>query len=106
MSKLRHLFDRRLLLIASTLFSLPAFAVREYNLPEPASAIAREIYDLHMLTTIVATVIMIIVTCIIVYALIKFRKSTGYEADQEFNHTWFGRWSWAQDWHADSLRKP
>jgi len=95
MTQLRHIFNRRLLLIASTLFSLPASAVREYNLPEPASTITREIYDLHMLTATVATVIMIIVTGIIVYALIKFRKSTGYKADQEFNNTWFGRWSWA-----------
>jgi len=94
MTQLRHVFNRRLLLIASTLFSLPAFAVREYNLPEPASAIAREIFDLHMLTSTVATAIMIIVTGIIVYALINFRKSKGYEPDQEFNNTWFGRWSW------------
>ncbi|MCK4708260.1 MAG: cytochrome c oxidase subunit II [Gammaproteobacteria bacterium] len=94
MSKLRHIFNRRLLLIASTLFSLPAFAVREYNLPEPVSDIAREIYDLHMLTVTVSTIIMVIVTGIIVYALINFRKSKGYEADQEFNNTWFGRWSW------------
>jgi len=82
-------------LIASTLFSLPVLAAREYNLPEPAATITREIYDLHMLTAAVATIIMIIVTGIIVYALIKFRKSAGYQADQEFNHSWFGRWSWA-----------
>jgi cytochrome c oxidase subunit 2 len=30
-----------------------------------------------------------------VYALINFRKSKGYKPDMEFNHTWFGRWSWA-----------
>ncbi len=95
MSKLRQVFNRGLLLIASTLFSLPAFAVREYNLPEPASTITREIYDLHMLTAWVATAIMIIVTGIILYALINFRKSKGYQPDMEFNHTWFGRWSWA-----------
>ena len=94
MSKLRHIFTRRLLLIASTLFSLPATAAREYNLPDPVSSITREIYDLHMLTVTVSTIIMVIVTGIIVYALINFRKSKGYEADQEFNNTWFGRWSW------------
>jgi len=95
MAQLKHIFNRRLLLIASTLFSLPAFAVREYNLPEPASTITREIYDLHMLTAWVATIIMIIVTGIILYALINFRKSKGYKPDMEFNNTWFGRWSWA-----------
>ena len=95
MSELKQIFNRGLLLIASTLFSLPVLAAREYNLPEPAATITREIYDLHMLTAAVATIIMIIVTGIIVYALIKFRKSAGYQADQEFNHSWFGRWSWA-----------
>jgi cytochrome c oxidase subunit 2 len=47
-----------------------------------------------MLTATIATVIMIIVTGIIIYALIKFRKSAGYQPDQNFNNTWFGRWSW------------
>lgn len=94
MTQLGKIFNRRCLLIGSMLFSLPASAAREYNLPEPASTITREIFNLHTLTATVATVIMIIVTATIIYALIKFRKSAGYKADQEFNHTWFGRWSW------------
>ena len=98
MFQTRHIFNKIGLMIASSLFSLPALALGEgdskYNLPLPAATITREIYDLHMLTATVATVIMIIVTAIIVYSLIKFRKSAGYEADQEFNNSWFGRWSW------------
>jgi cytochrome c oxidase subunit II len=94
MTQLVKVFKGRWLLIVSMFFSLPANAAREYNLPTPASTMAREIFDLHTLTSTVATVIMILVTGIIIYALIKFRKSAGYEADQEFNHTWFGRWSW------------
>lgn len=101
MSQLKQAFNRGMLLMTSTLFSLPvlaelpAIAPSKYNLPTPASDITAEIFDLHMLTTIVATVIMIIVTLIIVYSLVYHRKSVGFEADQEFNHTWFGRWSWA-----------
>jgi len=91
---LKQVFKVKWLLLASTLFSFPVSARLEYNLPEPVSGIAQEIFDLHMLTAWVATVIMIIVTAIIIYALVKFRKSTGYEADQEFNNTWFGKWSW------------
>ncbi len=91
---LNQVFKVKWLLLASTLFSFPVSARLEYNLPEPVSGIAQEIFDLHMLTAWVATVIMIIVTAIIIYALVKFRKSTGYEADQEFNNTWFGKWSW------------
>jgi cytochrome c oxidase subunit 2 len=64
------------------------------NLPEPQSPVTREIYDLHMLTAGVATVIMIIVTAVIVYALWKFRRSAGYEADQNFNSSWFGTFGW------------
>jgi len=64
------------------------------NLPQPQSPIAREIFDLHMLTATVATVIMIVVTAVIVYALWKFRKSAGYKADQNFNSTWFGTFGW------------
>ena len=64
------------------------------NLPEPQSPVTREIFNLHMLTAGVATVIMIIVTAVIVYALWKFRRSAGYEADQNFNSSWFGTFGW------------
>ncbi len=94
MIQLGNIFNRRWLLTVALFFSLPASAAREYNLPVPGSTITREIYNLHSLTATVATVIMIIVTGIILYTLIKFRKSAGYEPDQEFNNTWFGRWSW------------
>ncbi len=94
MSLLKQVFNRRWLPTALMCFSLPASAVYEYNLPEPAASITREIYDLHMLTVSVATIIMIIVTAIVVYALINFRKSVGYKPDQEFHNSWFGRWSW------------
>jgi len=73
---------------------LPALAEFKYNLPEPAATITSDIYDLHMLTTYVAIVIMVIVTGILGYSLFTHRKSTGYQADQHFHESWFGRWSW------------
>lgn len=83
-------------LIVMCLLVMAGAAVGEYglNLPEPVSPTTREIYGLHMLTAKVATVIMIIVTAVIVYALWKFRKSAGYQADQEFHKGWFGTWAW------------
>jgi cytochrome c oxidase subunit 2 len=84
-------------IVFATMLALAAgVASAEYglNLPQPQSPIAREIFDLHMLTATVATVIMIVVTAIIVYALWKFRKSAGYEADQNFNSSWFGTFGW------------
>jgi len=66
----------------------------EYNLPEATADITREIYGLHMLTSIVGIVIMVIVTALIVYSLVRHRKSQGFEADQKFHEGWFGKWSW------------
>lgn len=77
-----------------TLMAGNAFAEYGLNLPEPVSPVTKDIFDLHMLTAYVATVIMIIITAVIVYALWKFRKSSGYEADQNFHMSWFGKWAW------------
>ncbi len=81
------------------LLSLSAFtgavnADYALNLPEPVSPVTRDIYDLHMLTAYVATIIMIIITAVIIYALVKFRKSAGYEADQNYNMSFFGKFAW------------
>ena len=64
------------------------------NFPEPAAGVAREIYDIHMLTMTVATCLLVIVFAIVTYALFVYRKSRGYEPDLEFHKSWFGRWSW------------
>jgi len=71
-----------------------AFGAMELNLPEPVSPATKDIFELHMLTASVGAVIMAIVTAVVVYALWKFRKSTGYEADQNFHRGWFGKWAW------------
>jgi len=80
-------------------FLLPFFAgtaSAEYklNFPEAVAPLTQQMYDLHMLTTKIATIIMIIVIGIVTYAILKFRKSNGYEADQNFHKTKFGVWSW------------
>jgi cytochrome c oxidase subunit 2 len=64
------------------------------NFPEPAAGVAQEIYDIHMLTTGIATVLLIIIFAFVIYSLIYHRKSRGYQADQHFHETWFGNWSW------------
>ncbi len=77
------------------LFSGMAHADYEFNLNPPAATLTQEIFDLHMLTTIVGTIIMAIVTGLIIYSLIYHRQSKGAVADQEFHNGWFGRWAWA-----------
>jgi cytochrome c oxidase subunit 2 len=76
------------------LTALPAQAEYGLNFPPPATPIAREIYDVHMLTMGISTVMLIGVFAVVFYAIWKFRKSRGYEPDQNFHKTWFGTWSW------------
>jgi cytochrome c oxidase subunit II len=64
------------------------------NFPQPAAGVAQEIYDVHMLTMKIATILMIIVFAVLIYSLYYHRKSRGYPADQKFHETWFGNWSW------------
>jgi cytochrome c oxidase subunit II len=64
------------------------------NFPEPAAGVAQEIYNIHMMTSTIATVLLIIIFSFVIYSLIHHRKSRGYVADQHFHESWFGRWSW------------
>ncbi len=85
---------------AASLFTLltawagAACAEMRLNFPEPAAGVAQEIYDIHMLTTTIATVLLVIIFSVVGYSLYYHRKSRGYQADQKFHETWFGRWSW------------
>lgn len=91
-------FFKRSLVITTTGFYIfcieVAHAEYKLNFPEPATPIARDIYDVHMLTVGVITVIMIIMTVIVLYAVVTFRKDKGYVADQKFHKSWFGHWAW------------
>ncbi len=71
-----------------------AYADYGINFPQPASGSAQDIYDIHMLTMRVATVLLLIVFAFVFYSLYFHRKSRGYKADQKFHLTWFGHWSW------------
>ena len=71
-----------------------AHAEMALNFPEPAAGVAQEIYDIHMLTSGIATVLLIIIFIFVIYSLVNHRKSRGYVADQHFHESWFGRWSW------------
>jgi cytochrome c oxidase subunit 2 len=85
---------------AASIFSLPAAwagnasAEMRLNFPEPAAGVAQEIYNIHMLTSTIAAVLLAIIFAVVGYSLYHHRKSRGYEADQNFHETWFGHWSW------------
>jgi cytochrome c oxidase subunit 2 len=71
-----------------------ASAEMAVNFPEPAAGVAQEIYDIHMLTSGIATILLVIIFAFVGYSLYFHRKSRGYEADQKFHETWFGHWAW------------
>ncbi|MDH5765305.1 MAG: cytochrome c oxidase subunit II [Gammaproteobacteria bacterium] len=77
-----------------SVFASPASAEYALNLPEPVAPLTAQMYDLHMLTTKIATIIMVIVIGLVTYAILRFRKSKGFEADQNFHKSAFGTWSW------------
>ena len=85
-------------LVITGLLSLTAFPLLAdapgVNFPEPASGSAQEIYDIHMLTMKIVTIILVIVFSVVIYSIWAHRKSRGFEADQKFHEGWFGRWSW------------
>jgi cytochrome c oxidase subunit II len=64
-----------------------AFASYEVNIPPPASPIASQIYDLHMLILWVCVGIFVVVFGAMFYSLFKFRKSVGAKAEQWHENT-------------------
>ncbi|HEX4974898.1 MAG TPA: cytochrome c oxidase subunit II [Pseudomonadales bacterium] len=91
-------FGRKRAAFASALFFLlsvnQAFAEYAFNFHESVSPLTRYIFDVHMLTTRLAFWIMVVIIAIVGFAIFRFRKSVGYEADQDFHKSTFGVWSW------------
>jgi len=92
--KLLKFFSSFPLLLTGLLAASAAHAELGINFPEPAAGVAREIYDIHMMTMQITTVLLVIVFAFVFYSLYFHRKSRGYEADQHFHTSWFGQWSW------------
>lgn len=74
--------------------STPVFAEYGLNLPTPASEITESVFDLHMLTAKIAFYISVAVTILVAYILVRYRKSSGAEADQLMHKGKFGVFSW------------
>jgi cytochrome c oxidase subunit 2 len=63
----------------------PAWADYKLNMPEGVTTTSHEIYDLHMLVLGVCTLIAVGVYAVMVYAIVKFRKSAGAKP-AKFSH--------------------
>jgi len=62
-------------------------AANRYNLQEPQSEIARQIYDLHTLIMWIIVGIFIVVFGAMTYAIVMHRKSVGHQAEQFHENT-------------------
>ena len=77
----------RPLAAAAGWFASGAALANQYNLQEPQSIIAREIYDLHTLIMWIIMVIFIVVFGAMTWAIVKHRKSVGHKAEQFHENT-------------------
>src|SRR6185436_11347202 len=62
-------------------------AANRYNLQEPQSEIARQIYDLHTLIMWIIVGIFVVVFGAMTYAIVMHRKSVGHQAEQFHENT-------------------
>lgn len=58
----------------------------KYNLPEPQSIIAKDIYDMHIWLMWICLAIFVAVFGVMFYSILKHRKSLGYKA-ANFHHS-------------------
>jgi len=77
----------RLFATAAVGLAAGAAAANPYNLPEPQTLIAREIYDLHTLIMWIIVGIFVVVFGAMTYAIVRHRKSVGHEATQFHKYT-------------------
>jgi cytochrome c oxidase subunit 2 len=77
----------RLFAAAAMGLAAGAAAADQFNLPEPQTIVAREIYDVHTLIMWIVVGIFVVVYGTMTYAIIRHRKSAGREARQFHENT-------------------
>lgn len=75
------------ILVVSVGIAAGAARANQYNLPEPQTIIAREIYDLHALIMWIVVGTFVVVFGAMTYVIIRHRKSVGREARQFHENT-------------------
>ncbi|WP_245995219.1 cytochrome c oxidase subunit II transmembrane domain-containing protein [Inmirania thermothiophila] len=85
---------RPLLAAALALPAAPTAAAPAWNLPQPATPVAREIFAIHTLTGTIVAVLTVLVFAVVLFAAWRFRRSRGHQPDLAFHRGRFGAWSW------------
>lgn len=70
------------------LFAVNSHADYALNLRAPATEIASQIYDLHMLILWICIAIFVVVFSLMFYSIVKHRRSKGYQAAQFHENHW------------------
>lgn len=83
---MHRIFNRLALFFGSLLGAASAYATEGINMPVGVTTISREIYMLHMAGFWVCCGIGLIVFSVLIYSLIKFRKSKGAQAAHFHEH--------------------
>lgn len=66
--------------LIGSLFAWPAFADWAIDLQRPNSSVAQQMYDLHVIITVICVVIFVLVFGVMFYSLYAHRKSKGHKA--------------------------
>jgi cytochrome c oxidase subunit 2 len=80
-----------------TALLLPAVASAEYkfNFPEPVTPIARETLHIHNEFMLIITILFVVVFAIMIYSMIRHRKSSGHAPAKFTGPTGTLQWFWA-----------
>ena len=93
--KLVRKMHRNLLPLASLAAPISASADYSFNFPEPVTPIARETLHIHNEFMLVITVLFVVVFAIMIYSMIKHRKSSGHAPSKFTGPTSALQWFWA-----------
>jgi cytochrome c oxidase subunit 2 len=81
--------------LLAMVMSSPARADYSWNFPTPVTPIARDTLDIHNHFMIVITVLFVVVFGIMIYSMIKHRKSVGHQPAKFTGPTGTVQWLWA-----------
>ena len=97
--KILHRFCLRLGVFApvvlAALMPSPARADYSWNFPTPVTPIARDTLHIHNFFMIVITIIFVVVFTIMIYSMVKHRKSVGHQPARFTGPTGTVQWLWA-----------
>ena len=91
----RSLWLARFCASAGLLLSGAAHAEYKFNFPEPVTPIARETLHIHNEFMLVITILFVVVFAIMIYSMVKHRKSVGHQPAKFTGPTGTVQWFWA-----------